>query len=61
MSTGPQTAALEAAFKRGVSHGYDMGLRDGRLTPQELAAKHLKMKTWIPKRRSDKQPNGSAA
>lgn len=45
---------LEAAYKRGMRDGYALGLRDGQLTPDELKTKHDSMKTWIPKRRTDR-------
>lgn len=48
-------AEVNAAYQRGAAHGYDLGLRDGRMTPQELAQQHLRMKTWVPKRRTDPQ------
>ena len=49
------TNLLEQAYKRGQRDGYALGLRDGRLQPDELKAKHESMKTWVPKRRTDKQ------
>ena len=54
MTTEPTLPQLEAAYKRGQRDGYAQGLRDGQLTPEALKAKHESMKTWVPKRRSDK-------
>jgi hypothetical protein len=52
---------LEAAYNRGKRDGYAIGLRDGQLTPEALKAKHESMKTWVPKRRSDRPDWGVPA
>ena len=59
MATEPTLPQLEAAYKRGQRDGYALGLRDGRLDPDALKRKHDSMKTWIPKRRTDKADWGA--
>lgn len=60
-ATAPRTDLLEQAYKRGQRDGYALGLRDGRLDPNALKAKHESMKTWVPKRRSDRPDWGVPA
>lgn len=50
----PSFQDLCDAYKRGQRDGYALGFRDGQLTPEALKAKHDSMKTWVPKRRTDK-------